>query len=86
VDTTTGQAGGVDEVGGPAEGMATVVVSVPEMSSRHDLRQISGYLCELPGVVAVEVDLEAKTVRVLGDVAAQSVGAAITEAGFEAVS
>ena len=86
MDTTVAQAGGVEAVGGSAEGMATVVVSVPAMSSRQDLRQISGYVCELPGVVAVEVDLEARTVRILGDVPVQSVRAAIAEAGFEAAS
>lgn len=69
----------------PTDGgeMRAVVVSVPAMLDREDLRVISAQLCDLPGVAAVEVDLGARTVRVQGQVGVDEVCAAITEAGYE---
>ena len=68
------------------ESMKTVMVSVPGMSCRHDLRTISAQLYDLDGVVAVEVDLDAKTICVDGEVQVEEVRAAIAGAGYEVVS
>jgi len=60
----------------------TVVVSVPAMSSPNDLRLISAQICDLGGVVAVEVGLDAKTIRVHGAAGIAEVCAAIARAGY----
>ena len=63
-----------------------MVVSVPAMSCRHDLRVISARVRDLRGVVAVEVDLDAKTVQVDGDVQVEDVRAAIAGAGYDVLT
>ena len=59
-----------------------VVVTVPEMACRHDVRTISAYVADVGGVTALQVDLVAKTVAVDGVVSAEAVGAAIVAAGY----
>ena len=60
-----------------------VVVRVPGMLERSDVRLISACVADLPGVGCLQVDMAAKTVTVHGDVSAALVGAAIAVAGFE---
>lgn len=57
---------------------------VPAMRSRHCVRVISARVSDVPGVQTLEVDLDAKTVRVTGSAARMAVGAAITAAGYDA--
>jgi len=57
---------------------------VPAMRSRHCVRTISSRVSDVPGVRTLEVDLGTRTVRVTGTVDAAAVGAAITDAGYDA--
>ena len=59
-----------------------LVVTVPQMHCRHDVRRISACLADVAGVVALQVDLDSKTVLVDGDVTAAAVRAAIAAAGY----
>ncbi len=52
------------------------------MSCRSDLRLISARIRDLGGVVAVEVDLDTRTVRVHGEVGIDEVRAVIAAAGY----
>jgi len=59
---------------------------VPGMSCEHCKKAVSEELGRVPGVLAVDVDLEAKLVRVTGDnLDDASLRDAIDEAGYEAV-
>jgi copper chaperone CopZ len=60
-----------------------VVVRIPAMSSRHDLRVIAARIRDVPGVVAVAVDLEARTIQILGAVDVEEVATAIAAAGYQ---
>jgi copper chaperone len=57
--------------------------SVPAISCGHCKAAIEGEVSQVAGVTAVEVDIEAKTVRVDGDAADEAIVAAIDEAGYE---
>ena len=62
-----------------------LVVSVPQMECRHDVRAISAHVADVAGVVALQVDLATKTVRVEGDVEVDEVRAAILAAGYAVI-
>lgn len=59
-----------------------VEVTVPLMGCRGDVRTISAHIADVEGVVALQVDLATRTVRVHGDVSLESVLAAIASAGY----
>ena len=59
-----------------------VVVTVPCMVCRDDVRRVSACIADLSGVVALEVDAVTRTVRVMGDVTAEAVRAAVVAGGF----
>lgn len=63
----------------------TVTYSVPGVSCAHCQAAIASEVGPLPGVEAVDVDLEAKTVTVTGEPLDEAaILAAIGEAGYEA--
>jgi copper chaperone len=60
--------------------------TVPAIHCEHCARALDEEISEVPGVEAVDVDLQAKTVTVAGrDVSDALVRAAIAEAGYDAV-
>jgi copper chaperone len=61
----------------------TRTYSVPGVSCDHCREAITNEVAKVDGVAAVDVDLEAKTVTVAGDVDDAAVVAAIDEAGYE---
>jgi copper chaperone CopZ len=64
----------------------TLTYSVPGMSCDHCRSAITAEVTALPGVDAVDVDLDAKLVRVGGSgLDDRALVAAIDEAGYEAV-
>lgn len=65
---------------------ATITYTVPGMTCDHCKKAVTRELSSVDGVKAVEVDLDAKLVRVTGETLHDSVlRAAIEEAGYEAV-
>jgi len=69
----------------PYRGMKELVYSVPGMSCEHCTRAVAREVGALPGVDAVDVDLETKLVVVRGEaVEDAAIRAAIAEAGYEA--
>jgi copper chaperone len=64
--------------------MTTLSYSVPGVSCGHCRRAIEGEVSQVEGVESVEVDLDAKTVKVSGDPLDKvAIVAAIDEAGYE---
>ena len=63
--------------------MTTRLYSVPGISCGHCKAAIEGEVGQVPGVDAVEVDVEAKTVRVDGSASEELIRAAVDEAGYE---
>jgi copper chaperone len=61
-----------------------LLLSVPDMSCDHCVRAISSEVSCVSGVVSVDVQLPAKTVRVTGSASEAAVREAIAEAGYEA--
>jgi copper chaperone len=61
----------------------THTYSVPGVSCDHCRAAITDEVARVDGVAGVDVDLEAKTVTVAGDVDGAAVVAAIDEAGYE---
>jgi copper chaperone len=62
----------------------TVTYSVPGVSCEHCRAAIAGEVSQVPGVEAVEVDLDAKRVTVTGEPLVEAaVVAAIGEAGYD---
>jgi copper chaperone CopZ len=59
-----------------------IVLTVPGMNSRSDVRTVSAALADVEGVVALEVDLGTRNVHVEGDVSADAVRAAIISSGY----
>jgi copper chaperone CopZ len=59
------------------------VYSVPGISCDHCKHAIEGEVAKVPGVDTVDVTVDAKTVRVVGDADDAAVRAAIDEAGYE---
>jgi copper chaperone CopZ len=63
-------------------GHHVLIITVPGMARRDDVRLISARLADVPGVSALRVDLSTKTVTVEGTVSADAMTAAITGAGY----
>lgn len=64
--------------------MSTLTYSVPGVSCGHCRMAITNEVAPLPGVESVEVDLDAKTVTVIGEpLDEQAIIAAIDEAGYK---
>ena len=63
--------------------MTTRTYSVPGISCTHCRDAIESEVAEVPGVDAVHVDVDHRTVTVTGDVADEALFAAIDEAGYE---
>ncbi len=62
----------------------TITYAVPAIHCEHCAMSIREEVTEVPGVETVDVDLDAKTVKVSGDgVSDELVRAAIGEAGYE---
>ena len=63
----------------------TAIYNVPAIHCEHCAMSIQEEVTEVPGVEAVAVDLESKTVQVTGaGISDELVRAAIEEAGYEA--
>lgn len=71
-----------DRVPSPERGADIVVLQVPRMAGRADVRVISACVADTDGVVTLQVDLATKTVRVEGAVSPDAVRAAIAAAGY----
>jgi copper chaperone CopZ len=56
---------------------------VPDISCDHCKAAITGTVTPVPGVEAVDVDIDAKRVTVTGDFDDSAVRAAIDEAGYD---
>jgi copper chaperone CopZ len=63
--------------------MTTRTYSVPGISCGHCKNAIEGELTPLEGVDSAVVDIDAKTVTVVGEIAEADVQAAVDEAGYE---
>jgi copper chaperone CopZ len=63
--------------------MTTRTYSVPDISCGHCKSAIEGELTPLEGVESAVVDIEAKTVTVVGEITEADVRAAVDEAGYE---
>ncbi|NCY16933.1 MAG: copper chaperone [Actinobacteria bacterium] len=66
--------------------MTTRTYSVPGISCGHCRTAIEGEVGGLDGVESVTVDIEAKTVVVVGSATEAAVRAAVDEAGYEVAS
>ncbi len=63
--------------------MTTRTYSVPGISCGHCKSAIEGELAPLDGVESALVDIDAKTVTVIGEITEADVRAAVDEAGYE---
>jgi len=63
--------------------MTTRTYSVPGVSCGHCKNAIEGELAPLEGVDSAVVDIDAKTVTVVGEITEADVRAAVDEAGYE---
>jgi len=63
--------------------MSTRVYSVPGISCGHCKAAIEGEVAKVEGVERIEVDVEAKTVRVEGAASDEALRHAVDEAGYE---
>lgn len=61
----------------------TRTYNVPDISCDHCKQSIEGEVSQLQGVASVEVDVQAKTVTVTGELDEQAIVSAIDEAGYE---
>jgi copper chaperone len=69
----------------PNTPVPALTYAVPGMTCDHCTVAVTEEVSEVPGVTAVDVDLDTKLVRVHGDVVdAAAVVAAIDEAGYDA--
>lgn len=59
-----------------------IVVTVPDMTCRRDVRAVSACVADVDGVVALQVDPEARTVQIEGDVSVEAIRTAVAGAGF----
>ena len=66
--------------------MTTRTYSVPGISCGHCKNAIEGELTPLEGVESALVDIDAKTVTVVGEITEADVRAAVDEAGYEVTS
>ena len=63
--------------------MTTRTYSVPGISCGHCKSAIEGELVPLDGVDSAVVDIDAKTVTVIGEIDEAAVRSAVDEAGYE---
>jgi copper ion binding protein len=63
--------------------MTTQTFSVPSISCEHCVNAITGEVTKVAGVDAVTVDVDTKTVTVVGAASQQAIVAAIDEAGYD---
>lgn len=66
--------------------MTTRTYSVPGISCGHCKSAIEGELTPLEGVESALVDIDAKTVTVVGEISEADVRTAVDEAGYEVAS
>ena len=66
--------------------MTTRTYSVPGISCGHCKNAIEGELTPLDSVESALVDIDAKTVTVVGEITESDVRAAVDEAGYEVAS
>jgi copper chaperone len=66
--------------------MTTRTYSVPGISCGHCKSAIEGEIAPLTDVDSVSVDIDAKTVLVVGDITEEAVRAAVDEAGYEVIA
>ena len=66
--------------------MTTRTYSVPGISCGHCKSAIEGELTPLDGVESALVDIDAKTVTVVGEISEADVRTAVDEAGYEVTS
>ena len=66
--------------------MTTRTYSVPGISCGHCKNAIEGELAPLDGVESALVDIDAKTVMVIGEITEVDVRSAVDEAGYEVAS
>jgi hypothetical protein len=66
--------------------MTTRTYSVPGISCGHCKAAIEGELAPLDGVESALVDIDTKTVTVMGEITEVDVRAAVDEAGYEVAS
>ena len=66
--------------------MTTRTYSVPGISCGHCKSAIEGELTPLEGVERALVDIDAKTVTVVGEISEADVRTAVDEAGYEVAS
>lgn len=66
--------------------MTSRTYSVPGISCGHCKAAIEGELAPLDGVESALVDIDAKTVTVMGEITEVDVRAAVDEAGYEVAS
>jgi len=66
--------------------MTTRTYSVPGISCGHCKNAIEGELTPLDSVESALVDIDAKTVTVVGEITEADVRAAVDEAGYEVAS
>jgi copper chaperone len=60
-----------------------ITYNVPDISCQHCKQAIEEEVSQLQGVASVEVDVQAKTVTVTGELDEPAIVAAIDEAGYE---
>ena len=63
--------------------MSTITYNVPDISCDHCKQAIERGVSQLQGVASVDVDIDAKTVTITGDLDERAIVAAIDEAGYE---
>jgi copper chaperone len=61
--------------------VSTLDFTVSGMTCQHCVASVTEEVTELPGVTEVDVDLAGGRLRVVGDVTAEQVQAAVAEAG-----
>ena len=66
--------------------MTTRTYSVPGISCGHCKSAIEGELTPLEGVECALVDIDAKTVTIVGEISEADVRTAVDEAGYEVVT
>ena len=64
-------------------GTATREYTVKGMACQHCVASVTEEVSALPGVEAIEVDLESGRLVVTGDVSDDAIGVAVDEAGYQ---
>ncbi len=63
--------------------MTTLAYSVPAISCQHCVNAITSEVTKVAGVAKVDVDLQSKTVTVVGDADDAAIRTAIDDAGYD---